>query len=412
MVCRAGARSGRREARVVGCHPKWRRTPGNSTLHGLDDETSATVGPGLSRGEVIRSLMRSRRPCRFTSLSGDAQAMGFPPSPAGAFVFGQPHLSAGTRTAGFASPTTWGGVLSRNEDERITNILAAQVAHITNARACKPSLHAKPPNSRPRSWKRKRSETEVARTQREVESAFWNAPPNWRRPTGELESFSYSVSQMICARRSAISTVSRSCWKDALGPENARIQARHFFSQITGSATQMSELVDALLEFSRMGRVELRRQEWTCRPWVQTVVSATRPETGDPRSSGKWEPAESAGDAALLRQGVCQSPANAIKNASPPAGPGLKWACWRDSRGNGDFCARQRVGFDMAGWTNCSAYSAAGICGEEFEGTGVGLANCPPHHRASWRQHLGGQRNRRWAAFNFSLPAPVKESPQ
>jgi len=68
-----------REARRGGCHPKWRRVRRESTFtSGLDDETSATVGPGLSRGEVIRKLMRSRRPCRFTSLSGDAQAMGFP----------------------------------------------------------------------------------------------------------------------------------------------------------------------------------------------------------------------------------------------------------------------------------------------------------------------------------------------
>src|SRR5882724_3551853 len=63
MVCRAARDLVGAKHAVVGVTQNGGGTPGIYVTSGLDDETSATVGPGLSRGEVIRKLMRSRRPC-------------------------------------------------------------------------------------------------------------------------------------------------------------------------------------------------------------------------------------------------------------------------------------------------------------------------------------------------------------
>jgi DNA-binding response OmpR family regulator len=74
----------------------------------------------------------------------------------------------------------------------------------------------------------------------------------------ELEAFSYSVSHDLRAPLRAIDGFSLALVEDY--NEQLDETARHYLTQVRNGAKRMGELIDDLLELSRMGRAELRRE--------------------------------------------------------------------------------------------------------------------------------------------------------
>jgi len=190
-------------------------------------------------------------------------------------------------------------------------------------------------------------------------------------------------------------------------------QARHFFSQITGSATQMSELVDALLEFSRMGRVELRPgKKWTCRPWSKPSSRNSPRKPGTARSSGSGEPAESAGGCGPAAPGVCHLLANAIKYTRPRQPARIEIGVLAGlARETVIFVRDNGVGFDMAGVDKLFGVFQRLHCARSSRAR-AWVSRMSAASSRSWRHKtLGGQRNRRWALFTSRSPHLSKKAP-
>ncbi len=90
------------------------------------------------------------------------------------------------------------------------------------------------------------------------------------RTNAELEAFSYSVSHDLRAPLRAIEGFASALREDY--GEKLEPAAHEYLQQIMAASTRMNRLVRDLLEYGRLGRVELPQQAITVRPLVQKLI--------------------------------------------------------------------------------------------------------------------------------------------
>ena len=225
----------------------------------------------------------------------------------------------------------------------------------------------------------------------------------------ELEAFSYSVSHDLRAPLRHIDGFVKILDKQS-GP-NLDERGRRYLGIIADSARQMGALIDDLLVFSRMSRTELRRSKVALNSLVHEAVDALQMETNGRQITWKiGSLPEVEADPAMLRQVWINLVANAVKYTRPRNPAEIEVGCADAANGEFVFYVRDNgVGFDMQ-----YAHKLFGVFqrlhhAEEFEGTGIGLANV--------RRIISRHGGRTWAegkpdggaTFFFSLP---KTSPE
>ena len=225
----------------------------------------------------------------------------------------------------------------------------------------------------------------------------------------ELESFCYSVSHDLRAPLRALTGFGELLVKNASG--NMDEKGRHYLNVIIESAGQMGRLIDDLLSFSRMGRVEMAKTE-VC---LERLVNDAQKEL-QPATEGRdivWEIGQLPqvyGDPAMLRLVFVNLISNALKFTKPRHRTRIEIGTVPGDRDETVVYVRDNgVGFDIK-------YADKLFClfqrlhrQDEFEGIGVGLANV----RRIIQRHGG----RTWAEgsldeganFYFSLPNKRKE---
>ena len=191
----------------------------------------------------------------------------------------------------------------------------------------------------------------------------------------ELEAFSYSVSHDLRAPLRHISGFTDLLQKSP-GPELDDRRLR-YLRLISESAVKMGELIDSLLVFSRMGRAEMLHT----RVDLNTVVRQARRDVmqADPGRSVQWAIAqlpEVAGDPAMLQLVFTNLLSNAVKYSRTQNHAIVEVGSTNNS---GDdvvvFVKDNGVGFDMAYANRLFGVFQRLHRAEEFEGTGIGLAN-------------------------------------
>jgi signal transduction histidine kinase len=191
----------------------------------------------------------------------------------------------------------------------------------------------------------------------------------------ELEAFSYSVSHDLRAPLRHISGFTDLLAKSA-GPV-IDAPGRRYLRLISESAVTMGELIDALLVFSRMGRAEMLHS----RVDLNAIMRAAQREVmvGNDGSRVTWvmHPLPVVpGDASMLQLVFTNLLSNAFKYSRTRAHAEIEIGV---AEGKPDevvvFVRDNGVGFDMAYANRLFGVFQRLHRAEEFEGTGIGLAN-------------------------------------
>jgi light-regulated signal transduction histidine kinase (bacteriophytochrome) len=223
----------------------------------------------------------------------------------------------------------------------------------------------------------------------------------------ELEAFSYSVSHDLRAPVRHIAG-----FADMLGAADPALsqKGRHYLSQISSAASRMGQLIDDLLEFSRSGQAEMRRTTVNIDQLRDDIIRDAAPEINGRAIVWKKEPLPSVlGDASLLRQVFQNLILNALKYTRPRPSAEIEIGCAAQSPSEVTLFVRDNgVGFDMEFAQKLFQVFQRLHTKEQFEGTGVGLANVrriiARHGGRTWAE---GKLNA-GATFYFTLPTPAK----
>ncbi len=257
---------------------------------------------------------------------------------------------------------------------------------------------------------RRQAEEEIKKYRNQLEELVKERTVKLEATNKELEAFAYSVSHDLRAPLRHIDGFLELLQKKAEPVLDK--QSRHYMGSISGAAQKMGLLIDDLLSFSRMGRHAVTIQSVDLGNLLREVIGELEPETAGRNIT--WcigdLPAVD-GDAAMLRIVLSNLIANALKftrhrqEARIEIGtlPGQASETVIFVRDNG-------VGFDMAYRDKLFGVFQRLHRADEFEGTGIGLANI---HRIIVRH--GGRtwaeaEPDRGATFFFSLPPAKQET--
>lgn len=218
----------------------------------------------------------------------------------------------------------------------------------------------------------------------------------------ELESFSYSVSHDLRAPLRHIDGFVDLLSRRATDSLDAESQG--FLKTISDSAKQMGRLIDDLLEFARMGRAELMQSEVDVESLVRETIK-TLPET---RSRDiRWTIAplpRVQADPAMMAQVFVNLLANAVKYTRQRAVAEIEIGVEHAADEIVFFVRDNGVGFDMQYAGKLFGVFQRLHRSDEFEGTGVGLANVrrivARHCGRTWAESEPGKG----ATFYFALP--------
>jgi PAS domain S-box-containing protein len=190
----------------------------------------------------------------------------------------------------------------------------------------------------------------------------------------ELEAFSYSVSHDLRAPLRGIDGFSQALLEDCHDRLDAR--GRGYLERVRAATQRMGQLIDDMLDLSRLTRAEMRREEVDVSALAEAVARELRSSAPERRVEFVIHKGLSAtGDARLLRVVLDNLLGNAWKFTSRRAPARIEFGAAAGPDGKRTFFVRDNgAGFDMA-----YAHKLFGVFQRlhgmtEFEGTGVGLA--------------------------------------
>lgn len=224
----------------------------------------------------------------------------------------------------------------------------------------------------------------------------------------ELESFSYSVSHDLRAPLRHITGFVELLQAEA--GEHMDEKGRRYMKTIAASARKMGLLIDDLLAFSRIGRSDMRMRVVSVEKLVKEAIAELGPEIKDRDISWKIGPLpEVYGDPSLLRLVLVNLVSNAVKFTATRQRALIEIGCIPNEDERVFFVRDNGVGFDMKYYEKLFGVFQRLHRQEEFEGTGIGLANV--------RRIIARHRGRTWAegsidggsTFYFALPVTKEE---
>jgi signal transduction histidine kinase len=219
----------------------------------------------------------------------------------------------------------------------------------------------------------------------------------------ELESFSYSVSHDLRAPLRHITGFAMMLRESATSTLDG--EGQRFLTTIVDAATRMGRLIDDLLAFSRVGRTQLARSPVDLNRLIQEAKQEVCADINGRAVSWQVQDLPTVkADPALLRLVFVNLLSNALKYSAKRPQTEIEVGVMPERDDTVVFVRDNGVGFDMQ-----YAHKLFGVfqrlhSNDEFEGTGIGLANVrrivQRHGGRTWAE---GAINR-GATFYVSLP--------
>ncbi|WP_217913475.1 PAS domain S-box protein [Miltoncostaea marina] len=224
----------------------------------------------------------------------------------------------------------------------------------------------------------------------------------------ELEAFSYSVSHDLRAPLRSVNGLSAMLVEDHA--DGLPADARDLLERIRAAGGRMGELIDDLLQLSRISRTEMRREEVDLGAIAHQVADGLREH--DPGRRVEFRVADglrASGDPRLLRVVLDNLLGNAWKFTRDVPDAVVEFGACADDGTTRFYVRDNGAGFDMAYADKLFGPFQRLHHQDEFEGTGIGLATV---HRIV-RRHGGEVRAEgrvgRGATMWFTIPPAAEE---
>lgn len=226
------------------------------------------------------------------------------------------------------------------------------------------------------------------------------------RVNKELEAFSYTVSHDLRAPMRHIAGYVDLVMED--NGERLDARAHRYLKHVKDAASYAGQLVDALLDFSRLGRSGLKPTNVDCAMLVEDLVDELRHYERSRAIEWEVQPGLPRlwADPLLLQVAVRNLLANAVKYTRGREPARIRVAAVSLPAGSGLEVSDNGVGFPMKYVGKLFGVFQRLHRSEDFDGTGIGLANVKRiverHGGTVWAR---GEPDR-GATFGFVLPPP------
>lgn len=250
---------------------------------------------------------------------------------------------------------------------------------------------------------RKRADAEIHRLTNFLENRVAERTAQLEAANKELEAFSYSVSHDLRAPLRAIDGFSKILQEENLSTAGA--DTRQLLEGIQKNSRRMSQLIDDLLQFSRITRSTLVTEEVHLEELFRAVYEEQRQLHPAREIDFILNPVPSVkGDSAMLRQVVENLVSNALKYSQKREQARIEVGARQEQDDHVIYVKDNGVGFDMRYSAKLFQVFQRLHSDKEFEGTGVGLAIVQRiikrHGGRIWAEAGPGKG----ATFYFTLP--------
>ena len=219
----------------------------------------------------------------------------------------------------------------------------------------------------------------------------------------EFESFAHSVSHDLRAPLRAIGGFSNILLKD-FAPKIPQ-EARRLLNIVVSSATQLSHMIDGLLEFSRLGRQPLSMHPADLNNLVKQILNELHSEHKQRVELQLGDLPPCLGDPALLKQIFTNLLSNAFKFTTQTQHPVIEIGSRPGDREHIYFVRDNGIGFDMQYAERLFGVFVRLHSEREFAGDGLGLATAQRIIQRHGGRIWAEAEPNKGATFFFTLPA-------